>query len=72
MPTASVSPSSVMEFSVKSMARISVKVVMIEVGIAIELMSTLRQSRMNSQTMKDASRLPSTRCSSSDFTEFLM
>ena len=72
IPTASVSPSSVIEFSVKSMARITVKVVMIEVGMAMELIRTVRQSRMKSQTMSDASKLPSTRCSSSDCTEFLM
>ena len=48
------------------------KVVMIDVGIAIELIRTLRQSRMKSQTMSDASKLPITRCSSSECTEFLM
>ena len=36
MPTASVSPSRVIEFRVKSMARINVKVVMIDVGMAID------------------------------------
>ena len=72
MPTASVRPSSVIEFSVKSITRMSVNVVTMEVGIAIELISTMRQSRMNSQTMNEASRLPSTRCSSSAATDALM
>ena len=40
--------------------------------MAMELISTVRQSRMNSQTMSEASRLPRTRCSSSASTEFLM
>ena len=34
----------------------SVNVVMIEVGMAMELMSTVRQSRMKIQTMSDASK----------------
>ncbi len=72
MPTARVSPSSVIEFNVKSIARSSVKVVTIEVGMASEAISTVRQSRMNSHTMMEANRLPSTRCSSSALTEFLM
>ena len=40
--------------------------------MAMELISTVRQLRMNSKTISEASRLPSTRCSSSDFTELLM
>ena len=70
MPTASVRPSSVMEFNVKSIIRMTVNVVMIDVGIAIELIRTMRQSRMKSQTMNEASKLPSTRCSSSAATDF--
>ena len=70
IPTARVSPSSVIEFSVKSMMRISVNVVTIDVGIAMELISTMRQSRMKSQTIRDASKLPRIRCSSSAATEF--
>src|SRR5262245_57746899 len=46
IPTARVRPSRVIEFSVKSIARIKVNVVMIEVGMAMELISTVRQSRM--------------------------
>ena len=72
MPTARVRPSSVIEFSVMSIAFMTVNVVMIEVGMAMELISTVRKSRMNSHTMNDASRLPRTKCSSSAFTEFLM
>ena len=72
MPTASVSPSSVMEFRLKSIIRMKVNVVMMEVGIAMELISTMRQSRMKSQTMMEASRLPRTRCSSSAATDALM
>ena len=37
-----------------------------------ELISTVRQLRMNSHTIMEASRLPSTRCSSSDLTELRM
>ena len=43
-----------------------------EVGMAMELISTVRQLRMKSQTINEASRLPKTRCSSSDSTEALM
>ena len=56
----------------KSITRMNVNVVTIEVGIAIELISTIRQSRMNSQTMNEASRLPSSRCSSRAATDALM
>ena len=69
IPTASVSPSKVIELSVKSITFNTVKVVMIEVGIAIELINTVRQSRMKIQMMSEASKLPSTRCSSSAATE---
>jgi len=60
------------EFSVMSIARITVNVVMIEVGMAMELISTVRRSRMNNHTMKDASRLPRIRCSSRALTELRM
>ena len=66
MPTASVSASSVMLLSVKSMARISVKVAMIEAGIASDEMITARRLRMKNSTTSDASRLPQSRCSSSE------
>ena len=59
IPTASVSPSSVIEFRLKSSIRMKVNVVMMDVGMAIELISTIRQSRMKSQTMNEASKLPS-------------
>ena len=72
IPTANVSPSSVIEFKVKSSIRISVNVVTIDVGIAMDAISTVRQSRMKRKTMTDASRLPMIRCSSRACTEFLM
>ena len=50
MPTASVRPSSVMLFSVKSMARISVNVAMIDAGIASDEMMTARMLRMKNMT----------------------
>ena len=46
MPTASVSASSVMLFSVKSIARISVKVAMIEAEMASAKINTARTLRM--------------------------
>ena len=45
---------------------------MIDVGMAMKLIRTVRQSRMKKNTIIDASRLPRTRCSSSEATEFLM
>ena len=69
MPTASVMPSSVMLFSVKSMARISVKVAMIDAGMARAEMMTARMFRMKNITTIAANRLPQTRCSSSDSTD---
>ena len=66
MPTASVSASSVMLLSVKSMARINVNVAMIEAGMATEAMMTARRFLMKKNTTSDASRLPQMRCSSSD------
>ena len=53
MPTASVNASSVMLFSVKSIARISVKVAMIEAGIASAEISTARTFRMKNITTSD-------------------
>ena len=72
MPTARVRASSVMLFSVKSITLSSVKVATIEVGIATAAISTERTLRMKSITTRLASRLPKSRCSSSDFTEALM
>ena len=69
MPTASVMPSSVMLFSVKSMARISVNVAMIEAGMASAAIRTARMLRMKNITTMAANRLPQTRCSSSASTE---
>ncbi len=66
MPTASVSASSVMLLSVKSIARISVNVAMIEAGMARAEMMTARTFRMKNMTTSDARRLPHSRCSSSD------
>ena len=51
MPTASVSASSVMLFSEKSIPRISVKVAMMEVGMATAAISTARQLRMKIHTI---------------------
>ena len=61
-----------MLFSVKSMTLSRVKVATIEVGMATAAMSTERRLRMNSITTRLASRLPNSRCSSSDFTDALM
>ena len=55
-----------MLLSVKSMARISVNVAMIEAGMASAEMMTARMFRMKNMTTSDASRLPHSRCSSSD------
>ena len=66
MPTASVSASSVMLLSVKSMPRISVNVAMIETGMASDEMITARRLRMKNITTSAARRLPQIRCSSSD------
>ncbi len=69
MPTASVMPSSVMLFSVNSITRISVNVAMIEAGIASAEMMTARRLRMKNMTTSAASRLPKSRCSSSEAIE---
>ena len=69
MPTASVTPSSVMLFSVKSIARISVKVEMIDAGIASAEMMTARMFRMKNITTRAAKKLPQIRCSSSAETD---
>ena len=55
-----------MLLSVKSIARISVNVAMIDAGIASAEMITARMLRMKNITTSDASRLPQSRCSSSD------
>ena len=62
MPTASTSASIVRLFSVKSNARMSVNVAMIEVGMASPATIVLRQSRMNSSTVNATSTAPSHRC----------
>ena len=72
MPTARVRASRVMLLSVKSMALSSVKVAMIEVGMAREAMTTERALRMKRNTIREASTLPKRRCSSSDAMEALM
>ena len=72
IPTASVSPNNVIELSVKFIARIRVKAVMMEVGMASDEISTVRQSRKNMNTTTEASREPMMRCSSSASTEARM
>src|SRR5580700_10775693 len=63
IPTASVSASRVMLLSEKSMARISVKVAIMELGMATAAIRTARQLRMKSQTIALAKMLPRIRCS---------
>ena len=55
-----------MLFSVKSIARISVNVAMIEAGIASQAMITARRLRMKNITTRPARKLPQSRCSSSE------
>ena len=55
-----------MLFSVKPAARMSAKLAMIDAGIASDATSTTRKFRMNTMITRLASRLPSSRCSSSD------
>ena len=69
IPTASVMPRSVMLFNVKSIARISVNVAMIDAGMASAAMMTARMLRMKNITTIAAKRLPQIRCSSSAATE---
>ena len=52
-----------MLLSEKSIPRISVKVAIMELGMATAAMRTARQLRMNSQTMALAKMLPRIRCS---------
>ena len=66
IPTASVRPSRVMVFSVKSMTRISVNVAINDAGIASALMIIAGTFRMKARTTRLASRLPRIRCSSSE------
>ena len=61
MPVASDSASIVMLFSVKPSAFITVKVPMIEVGIASAAMNVTRRLRMKRKTTSAASRPPSSR-----------
>ena len=64
MPTASVSASIVMVFSVKPWYHISPKVAMIDVGMAIAAMIVERQFPRNTSTTSAARIEPTTRCSS--------
>ena len=61
-----------MLLSVKPAARISAKLAMIDAGIASEATSTIRKFRMNTMITRLASRLPSSRCSSSEAIEARM
>ena len=72
MPTASVNASSVMLLSEKSIPRISVNVAITDAGMATAAITTARQLRINTQTMKLARMLPKIRCSSSEWTDALM
>ena len=58
-----------MLLSVKSIARMSVNVATIDAGIASAAMTTARMLRMKNMTTTAASRLPHSRCSSSDARE---
>ena len=58
MPTASVSASSVSMFSVKPMAYMRAKVLMMEVGMAMAAISVVRQFRRNSRTTRAARIAP--------------
>ena len=58
-----------MLFSVNPMIRISVKVAMIEAGIASAEMMTARKFRMKNMTTMAANSAPNIRCSSSDATD---
>ena len=64
MPTASVSASIVIEFSVKPWYQIRPKVAMIDVGIAIAAMIVDRQFQRNTSTTAAARIEPTIRCSS--------
>ena len=64
MPTASVSASIVIVFSVKPMYQIRPKVAMIDVGIAIAAMIVERKLPRNSSTTSAARIEPTIRCSS--------
>ena len=54
------------------MARMSVKVATMEVGMATAAMITARQLRMKRKTMRLARMLPRIRCSRSEWTEARM
>ena len=62
MPVASDSASIVMLLSVKSSARITAKVPMMEIGMARPAISVTRRLRMKRKTTSAASTPPSTRC----------
>ena len=64
IPTASVSASIVIEFSVKSAYQIRPNVAMMDVGIAIAAMSVERQFQRNTSTTSAARIEPTMRCSS--------
>ena len=63
MPTASVSASSVSMLSVKPMAHMRAKVLMIDVGMAMAAITVERQLRRNSSTTSAARIAPTIRCS---------
>ena len=69
IPTASVRASRVMLLSEKSYHFMIVNVAMMEVGMAMEAISTARQLRMKRNTTMLANKLPSSRCSSRASTE---
>ncbi len=72
MPTASVSASSVIMFSVKPMAYMRAKVLMMEVGMAMAAIRVERQLRRKSSTTRAARIAPTIRCSWTVLTEALM
>ena len=72
IPTASVNASSVMLFNEKSIPRMSANVAITDAGMATPAISTARQLRMKTQTMKLARMLPRIKCSMSEWTEALM
>ena len=61
-PTINTKASMVTLFKVNPKARMKAKVAMIEAGIATEAISVERHDRMNRSTVKQARRLPVTRC----------
>jgi hypothetical protein len=72
MPTARVSASIVIEFSVKPWYQIRPNVAMIEVGIAIAAITVERQFQRNTSTTAAARIEPTIRCSSTLLIDALM